>query len=225
MQRFKAIFFDMDGIMIDSEVYWEKIEEKYAKTRGIKYTASYHRQIMALSPEELAKVLRSQYGLAETAEQIIAERDKIALEIYKKKAKLMPGFLDLIKNIKGKYKIALVSSSPFEWINPILQRFKLKIFFNKIVSAQEMPNFQGKPHPAIYLFAAKKLRVPPKNCLVFEDSINGIKAAKAAGMYCVAVPGKWVRDKRGIGEADLIVKTLADKKILRICDLPPFTKN
>jgi len=225
MKKFKAIFFDMDGIIIDSEIYWEKIEKEYARSRGIKYTAAYHRRIMALSQEELAKVLRSKYNLQESVNQIIAERDKIALEIYKKKAKLLPGFLSLIKKIKGNYKIALVTSSPFEWINPILRRFKLRSFFGEIISAQEIHNFQGKPHPAIYLSAAKRLKISPSDCLVFEDSINGVKAAKAAGMYCVAVPGKWVRDRRGLGEADLVVKSLKDKRILKLCTPPLFMKN
>lgn len=215
-ERFKAVLFDMDGIIIDSEIYWEKIELKYAAGKGIKYSQKYHRDIMALSPPELAEVLQKKYGLSETVEQIMAERNILALQIYKKKAKLMSGFLNLIKKLQGKYKIALVSSSPFEWIDSILRRFKLRPYFDEIISAEEMRDGHGKPHPAIYFFAARRLKVKPKDCLVFEDSVNGIKAAKAAGMFCVAVPGVWVKDRRGIGEADLVVKHLGDGKIIEI---------
>lgn len=203
----------MDGIIIDSEIYWEKIEKEYARIKGLKYTDVYRREIMALSERELAEVLRARYGLTETVEQIVTERGKMALGIYQKKAKLLPGFLPLIKKIRGKYKIALVSSSPFKWINPILRRFKIKKYFDEIVSAEEMRDGRGKPHPAIYLFAGRRLRVRPKDCLVFEDSVNGVKAAKSAGMFCVAVPGKWVKDRRGIGEADLVARSLGDRRI------------
>ena len=213
---FKAVLFDMDGIVIDSEVYWEKIEKDFARLKGLKYTLAYHRDIMALSPPELAEILRKKYGLKESVEQIIAERDKMALEIYEKKAKLMPDFLNLIKKLRGKYKIALVSSSPLEWINPILRRFRLKEYFDEIISAEEMSDGRGKPHPAIYFFAARRLKVRPKECVVFEDSVNGIRAAKAAGMFCVAVPGKWVKDRRGVGEADLIVSHLGDRRIIKL---------
>lgn len=215
-ERFKAVLFDMDGIIIDSEIYWERIEKEYARIKGLKYTEAYRREIMALSERELAEVLRARYGLTETVEQIVAERGVMALGIYKKEAKLLPGFLSLIKKLRGKYKIALVSSSPFKWINPILRRFKIKKYFDEIVSAEEMRDGHGKPHPAIYLFAARRLRVRPTECLVFEDSVNGVKAAKAAGMFCVAVPGKWVKDRRGVGEADLIVRHLGDRKITEI---------
>ncbi|KKS13235.1 MAG: hypothetical protein UU69_C0010G0010 [Candidatus Magasanikbacteria bacterium GW2011_GWA2_41_55] len=146
----------------------------------------------------------------------MTERGFMALGIYKKEAKLLPDFLLLIKKLHGKYKIALVSSSPFKWINPILRRFKIKKYFDEIISAEEMRDGHGKPHPAIYLFAARRLGVRPKDCLVFEDSVNGVKAAKAAGMFCVAVPGVWVKDRRGVGEADLVAKHLGDRKIVEI---------
>ncbi len=214
--KFQAILFDMDGIIIDSEIYWEKIERIYARQKGISYTLAYHRDIMALSPPELAEVLRRKYGLKEMVEQIIVERDRIALEIYETKAKLLPDFLDLIKRLRGRYKIALVSSSPFEWINPVLRRFRLRPYFDEIVSAEEMRDGHGKPHPAIYFFAARRLKVRPKECVVFEDSVNGIKAAKAAGMFCVAVPGKWVKDRRGVSKADLVVRHLGDRRIAEI---------
>ncbi len=215
-KNFQAVLFDMDGIIIDSEIYWEKIEKEYARLKGLKYTDAYQRAIMALSEREMAEVLRARYGLHETMEQIVAERGVMAMGIYQKKAKLLPGFLSLIKKIRGKYKIALVSSSSFKSIDPILRRFELKGYFDDIVSAEEMRDGHGKPHPAIYLLAARRLRVRPAACLVFEDSVNGVKAAKAAGMFCVAVPGKWVKDRRGVVEADLIVRHLGDRKIAEI---------
>lgn len=217
-KKWKAILFDMDGVVIDSELYWSEKEKEFARKNGLVYNQDYRRRIMALSPPELAKTLRHFFGLTKSEQEIIKERDEMALDIYKKKAKLMAGFLSLVKKAKKKkYKIALVSSSPRHWIRPILRRFKLKKYFDEIISAEEMPDGRGKPHPAIYLFAAKKLAVQPKDCIVFEDSVNGVKAAKAAGMFCVAAPDKrWIKNRKGMERADLIVSSLRDKKISSI---------
>lgn len=219
-RRFKAVLFDMDGVIIDSEWYWTKTEKEFAQKNGLVYNQAYRRRIMALSPPELAKTLRQFFGLKKSEKQIMKERDQMALDIYKKKAKLLPGFLPLVKKVfakGGSRSIALVSSSPWHWIQPILRRFKLKKYFEQIISAEEMKDKRGKPHPAIYLFTARRLKVKPKDCLVFEDSINGIKAAKAAGMFCVAVPDRrWIKDRRGMGEADLVVESLGDKKLLNL---------
>lgn len=221
MKKFRAILFDMDGVIIDSEFYWSKIEEKFAVKHGLDYNSRYRRRIMALSPVEIAQVLRKEFGIRESAKKIIAERNKLAREIYQKRAKLLPGFLSMIQKLRRRdYKIALVTSSPRSWIRPILRRFKLKRWFDAIISAENMPDNRGKPHPAIYLFAAKKLGVRPDDCLVFEDSVNGVKAAKAARMFCVAVPDRrWIEDRRGMEEVDLVVKSLRDKKILKILNI------
>lgn len=220
-RQFNAAFFDMDGILIDSELYWTEIEKKIARKYGLVYNQNYRREIMGLSEIELAQIMRQKFKVKKSVKQILAERNKMALIIYQKLARLLPGALSLIKKIKQRgFKTALVSSSPWNWINPILRRFKLKKYFDQIISADDMKDKRGKPHPAIYLFAAKKIGVRPKDCLVFEDSVNGIKATKAAGMFCVAVPDKrWVKDRQGIAVADVVAGSLRDKKISKILDI------
>lgn len=220
-RQFKAAFFDMDGILIDSELYWTKIEKKFAEKYGLTYNQNYRREIMGLSEIELAQIVRQKFKVKKSIKQILAERNKTALIIYQKWAQPLPGALSLIKKIKQRgLKTALVSSSPWNWINPILRRFKLRKQLDAIISAEDMLDNHGKPHPAIYLFAAQRLKVEPKDCLVFEDSVNGIKAAKAAGMFCVAVPDKrWVKDRQGIAVADVVAGSLRDKKISKILDI------
>lgn len=220
-RRFKAVLFDMDGVLIDSEFYWTKTEEEFAVRHHLRFNENYRRQIMALSPWELAETLREKFRLPEPAGQIMAERDRLASVIYQKLAKPLPGVFSLLRKVKkAGLKTALVSSSPWEWIKPILRRFKLRRYFHEIISADDLKDKRGKPHPAIYLFAAKKLKVKPEDCLVFEDSINGVKAAKAAGMFCVAVPDRrWIKDRRGMGKADLVVSSLIDIKIFNILNI------
>ncbi|MEK9158722.1 MAG: HAD family phosphatase [Patescibacteria group bacterium] len=216
--KIKAILFDMDGIIIDSEVYWAKLEKKFAEAHGIKFTPAYRRYIMARSEREVAAIFKHEFGFKESEEEIRRERDKIAYNIYHHQAKLMPGFLMLAKKFnQDGFLVALVSSSPYAWINPILRRLHLRPFFKKIVSADDMRDGRAKPDPAIYLFSAKQLKVKPQECLVFEDSINGMRAAKAAGMTCVIIPDRrWVKDRRGAGEANLIATSLKDKRILKM---------
>lgn len=221
MQKFKAILFDMDGVIVDSELYWNKVEKEFAKMYGIKYGVEYRRKIMARSAINIAEIFINDFGVKASIKKIIADRNKLAIDIYKTKAKLLPGFLSLIEKIKkNNYKTALVSSSSMLWINLILKRYKLNKYFDHIISADELSDGNGKPNPEIYLLAAKEVSISPRECLVFEDSVNGVKSAKAAGMYCVAVPNtRWVKDTRGIGLANIVVKTLKDKRIEKILNL------
>ncbi len=100
MRKFKAVLFDMDGIVIDSEFYWSRTEGEFAAKHSLAYTNRYRRRIMALSPVEIVQVLRGEFGLREPVQKIRAERNQLAVEIYEKKAKLLPGFLSLLKKIK-----------------------------------------------------------------------------------------------------------------------------
>jgi len=221
MKKFKAILFDMDGIIVDSELYWTKIEKEFACMYGIQYNTEYRRKIMARSAKNIAEIFINDFGVQATIKKIIADRNKLAIDIYKTKAKLLPGFIELIEKIKkNNYKTVLVSSSSMLWINLILNRFKLRKYFDHIISADKMLDGHSKPFPDIYLLAAKEIGVAAKDCLVFEDSVNGVKSAKMAGMYCVAVPDKrWIKETRGIGLADVMAKTLKDKRIEKILNL------
>lgn len=220
-RKFKAVLFDLDGVIIDSELYWNKIEEYFAQEHGLRYNNQYRRQIMALSLQEMAEVLHNRFGVREPIKRIVSERNRLALDIYHHRAKLLPGFLSLIKRInQDGYQVALVSSSPRSWIKPVVKRLKLKKWFDKIISADDLTDKHAKPHPAIYLLAARILKVKPAQCIVLEDSVNGVKAAKSAGMFCVAVPDKrWLSDWRGIKRADIVAKTLKDKRITKILDI------
>lgn len=217
-RKFKAVLFDLDGVVIDSELYWNKIEECFALEHGLRYNNQYRRKIMALSPQEMAELFHDRLGVREPIKRIIAERNQMAKKIYRHRAKLLPGFLSLIKRInQDGYLIALVSSSPKNWIKPVVKRLNLKKWFDKIISADDLADKHAKPHPAIYLLTARILKVKPAECVVFEDSVNGVKAAKAAGMFCLAVPDKrWLKDWRGIRRANLVAKTLKDKRITKI---------
>lgn len=202
----KAVIFDMDGVMIDSEPLWEKTERILLKRRGIEYTADYRDQIVGLNQNDSGKLLVETFNLKDSVEEIIDERVVILTGIYEEELEVVKELIPLLNQLQDlDYKLAVASSSPLRVINFVLDMFSLHQYFPVVVSGECTDD--GKPHPAIYLHTAKKLEIDPSECVAIEDSINGVKSAKAAGMHCIAVPDKRLtQDQFKI--ADLIVPSL-----------------
>lgn len=202
----KAVIFDMDGVMIDSEPLWEKTERILLAKRGIDYNPTYRDKIVGLNQNDSGRLMKETFNLIETVEEIIAERIEILLDLYEKELELMPGLLPILKGLKeSEFLLALASSSPIRVINFVLDKFSLMEFFSVVVSGDFIE--LGKPHPDIYIYTAKRLGIAPRECVVIEDSINGVKAAKGAGMICIAVPDKRL-EQREFQIADLVVDSL-----------------
>lgn len=202
----KAVIFDMDGVMIDSEPLWEKTERILLGRKGIEYHPTYRDKIVGLNQNDSGSLLRETFNLIESVEEIIAVRVEILLGLYETELELVPGLLPLLKELRvGGLILALASSSPIEAINFVLDKFSLRKFFAVVVSGDTIP--LGKPYPDIYLHTAENLGVEPIECVVIEDSINGVKSAKSAGMICIAVPDKRLSQKE-FQIADLIVDSL-----------------
>jgi HAD superfamily hydrolase (TIGR01509 family) len=202
----KAVIFDMDGVMIDSEPLWEKTERILLRKRGIEYNPTYRDKIVGLNQNDSGSLLRETFNLHETVEEIISGRIEILLGLYERELESVPGLLHLLKELKqsGLF-LALASSSPLRVINFVLDKFSLNEFFSVVVSGDFIE--LGKPNPDIYLYTANNLGVKPRECVVIEDSINGVKSAKSAGMVCIAVPDKRLSQKE-FQIADLIVDSL-----------------
>lgn len=202
----KAVIFDMDGIMIDSEPLWEKTERIMLGRKGIEYNPIYRDKIVGLNQNDSGKLLRETFNLPETVEEIIAGRIEILLGLYETELELVPRLLPLLKELgESGLLLALASSSPIEVINFVLDTFSIGKYFTVVVSGDTVP--LGKPHPGIYLHTANNLGIEPSECVVIEDSINGVKSAKRAGMICLAVPDKRLSLKE-FQIADLIVDSL-----------------
>ena len=197
----KAVIFDMDGVISDTQGMHAEIEEKFLEEYGIdmpadEITAKY----AGYSDGEFYKAVFSEYGVAS------ASVDKAVSEIWKRKfaaikggVSAIPGVKELIANLHGDgFKLAVASASIPEFIGLILSSLGLTGKFDVIVSSVEVE--KGKPEPDIFLLAAKKLGVGPKDCVVIEDGINGMIAAKKAGMKCIGIV-----KKEGEYPADLII--------------------
>jgi len=179
----KAIIFDMDGVVLDSEKHWDKeVFGLFKKLTG-NWTREKHERIVGLNTHDLFGALKKS-GIKMSEKVFSKEVDTIAMRIYRTKAEVMPGFIDLAKSLLKKgIAIGLASSSKISWITYALKKSKLTHYFFSISSSQEVK--EGKPDPDIYLLAAQKMGFPASDCVAVEDSANGVRAAKAAGCFTI----------------------------------------
>ncbi|MBU1017811.1 HAD family phosphatase [Patescibacteria group bacterium] len=214
----KAIIFDMDGVIIDSEKHWKKAELTFFGELLPSWTKEDQQKIIGINVHETYRILANDYGLGLTHQEFTERVNGIALEVYRNKCNLIDGFLDLIKELKTKnQKIALTSSSLNEWIDIVLERFKLKPFFDVVISAEDI-DAPGKPKPDIYLYTAKKLNIEPDECVAIEDSHHGVIAAKSAGMMCVGLRNGF-NDAQNLSAADIQIKGFTPKNNQKLISL------
>lgn len=184
----QAIIFDMDGLLIDSEPIWREAEKEIFAEVGITLTDEMCFTTVGLRIDEVVNHWHSKFPWKNPSQEIIKEKviDKV-IELILQKGEILPGVIQTIEYFHSKnYPLAIASASSIRIIDAVIKKLKIKKYFTIIHSA-EFEEF-GKPHPAVFISTAKKLNVLPQNCLVFEDSLNGVIAAKAARMKVIAVP-------------------------------------
>jgi mannitol-1-/sugar-/sorbitol-6-/2-deoxyglucose-6-phosphatase len=216
MLKFKAVIFDMDGVLINSEPLWKIAEKEVFSSLGVKVTDELVHITSALTAQEVCAFWYKRYPWqGKTFDQV--EDDVVArvIELIGEHDTKMPGVKDILDFCKSKgLKIGLASNSSHNLIEVVLEKVGIKHYFDFISSAQDVE--KGKPNPAVYLFAAKNLGVTPDECIVFEDSIIGIAAAKSAGMTVVAVPAEEDFEKTDFELADYKIKSFEDSEIYSI---------
>jgi mannitol-1-/sugar-/sorbitol-6-/2-deoxyglucose-6-phosphatase len=184
----KAVIFDMDGLIIDSEPYWKQAEKLVFGKLGLELTDTLLQQVMGFRLNEVVKYWYDYQpwlnpDFIETEKEITATVKKLIID----HAKAMPGVIPLLQALaQTDLKLAIASSSSMSLIQAVVQKLRIETYFDVLWSA-EYESF-GKPHPTIFLSTAHKLAISPSDCWVIEDSINGVIAAKAARMKCLAVP-------------------------------------
>ena len=199
-----SFIFDMDGVIVDSELHWKSLEGFFLQSLIPAWTSADQDRIIGMSVHDLYRLLTADYGLQHNKEEFLDLYHDMAREIYAEKASLIPGFLNLLSWLRAKQvRIALASSSPRPWIEMVLDRFDLYPAFEVVVSADELQG-EGKPSPAIYLLTAEKLGVPPESCVVIEDSEKGVLSSRSAGMFCIGFRNGF-NDEQDLSTADLII--------------------
>lgn len=205
----KAVIFDMDGVIIDSEPVYNGIHEKMLRDFGVKEILDVPEDYTGMTNSAVFKIVREKYNLKQTVEEISAYQLKVILEEFSRlEDEPIDGIRDLLAFLKEQQiKTAIASSSARKLIETVVKKFNLMAFFDVIVSGEEVP--AGKPAPDVFLEAARQLHVSPEDCLVIEDSKNGTIAAKAAGMSCIGFknPNSGNQD---LSRADNVVLSIRD---------------
>lgn len=216
--KFKAAIFDMDGLLVDSELHWMKYGSEIWSKLGVRYTEELRRELHGLRIWDQVKLVKEKYHPKLTHAETWRVYGQYRKKVYINKSKLLRGARELLKALeKNGALIALGTSASRMSIDMVMDKYKLRSFFHLIVSAAKL-RIPGKPHPAIYKKIIKRLRFQPKQVVIFEDSFSGVKAAKGSGAKVVAVPDKrWSHGDFSI--ADLVVKSLADKRIYKLLGL------
>ncbi|MFP4367153.1 MAG: hexitol phosphatase HxpB [Bacteroidales bacterium] len=206
----KAVIFDMDGVLIESEPIWREAEIEVFKRVGINLTEEMCRQTTGFRTDEtIAHWFRYQPWDNFTQKEIGIEIERTVCDIIDKRGVPAPGVDKILKffNERGILK-ALASSSAPGVIDRVLNKLDLKNEFIEVSSGAEEE--YGKPHPAVYITAAKKMSIEPANCLAIEDSFAGLLAAKAAKMRTVVIPEESNRNNPKFSIADVKLDSLAD---------------
>ena len=196
----KAVIFDMDGVLIDSEQIWDDAEKTVFSSYGISITKADQLLTRNMNMQEVsefwsAKALTS-FSLQAAEQRVIEE---VCLQIQKS-PRAMQGALNLLDTLfkPGQLPIGLATNAPRPVCNTVLQCLNIERYFDSVHTADDVEN--TKPHPEIYLKSAEVLQVDPQHCLVFEDSPTGVRAAHAAGMQVIYV--------NPIRAADYVINTM-----------------
>ena len=205
----RATVFDMDGLLIDSEILWHQAEVEIFGDLGVPLADAEGRSTKGMYVEEVVRFWYARYpwqgaSVAEVTESLLERVGELVEDV----GRLLPGALRAIDLASERGPVALASSTPRPLIERCLGHFELSERFATIHSADVEPF--GKPHPGVFLTAARALGVEASACLVFEDSAAGVIAAKAGQMSVVAVPVAEDRDQAAFALADLILDSLAD---------------
>lgn len=205
----EAVIYDMDGVLVDSEVYWDKSRVEFARDRGKVWTDEFQRLAMGRSTVGWARVMQDKLALDESIDAIIAEMKARVIAQYEARIPARPGALESVARMKEHYRVGLASGSPTEIIKAVLRITGLDQLFEVMIYGDEIP--RGKPAPDIYLEALKQLGVAPAVSLGIEDSANGLRSLKAAGMFAVAAPSPdYPLPADALALADAHISTLED---------------
>jgi HAD superfamily hydrolase (TIGR01509 family) len=182
----EAIVFDLDGVIVDSEHVWDEARRELAAERGGRWHDQASRDMMGMSSLEWSRYMHDVIGLEDPPEEISAEVVRRLEQIYWRELPLIGGAVAAVERLAERWPLGLASSSNRELIEVVLELSGLAPYFRVTVSSEEVR--RGKPAPDVYLEAARRLDVAPERCAAIEDSENGIKSAKAAGMRVLAIP-------------------------------------
>ena len=204
-----AVVFDLDGVILDSEHVWDEVREELARERGGRWSDRAQRDMMGMSSPEWSRYMHEVVGVPDPPDAINREVVRRMLERYTERLPLIDGAVQAVRRLAERRSVGLASSSNREIIERVLEVAGIAPLFRATVSSEEVA--RGKPAPDVYLEAARRLEVDPAGCAAVEDSSNGIRSARAAGMRVVAIPNpRYPPDPDAVEGADIVLGSIAE---------------
>jgi HAD superfamily hydrolase (TIGR01509 family) len=182
----EAVVFDLDGVLIDSEPVWEHVRHGLVEGYGGHWAEDAQQRLMGMSTPEWARYLSEDLGIGLPPDQIARLVIRRMAAQYQRNLPLLPGAVDAVRRMAGRWPLGLASSSPPALIHTALTAAGIAPLFKVTVSTEEVA--QGKPAPDVYLTVTSRLGVAPEQAAAVEDSSNGLRSAAAAGLHVIAVP-------------------------------------
>ena len=210
-KHIRGAIFDLDGTLFDSMGVWMEVDRNFLNKRKIAMPEDYHDEIKSRNFPEAAKYTKARFSLTDTEEEIMREWMEMTALSYANDVVLKPHARDYLVSLRKRgIKLAVATSSKRRLYQPVFDRYGLSDFFETVVTTEET---SPKHLPHVYNEAAKRLGLPPQACAVYEDILVGIKSAKAAGFYAVAVS-----DHASAAE-EAALRAVADEYILSFKEL------
>jgi len=211
----KAVIFDLDGLIVDSEPLHFKAYREALSIHG----AELKKEDYIENWVKLGKGIKdfiNERNLSISPDKVRKEKFRIYEKLIESELRVFSGAVELIESLQGKAELAIATSSDSKWLKIISKKFNLESKFQLLASSQGM--FPSKPDPSIFLHAAQKLNIAPEKCIVLEDAWKGLEAAKRIGMKCIVCPNEFTVNS-DFSKADLIVnslKELSAEKVLGV---------
>jgi HAD superfamily hydrolase (TIGR01509 family) len=181
-----AVIFDLDGVLLDSEQVWNEAKEQLVQERGGRWSDEAPQRMMGMSSPEWSANLRDEQGVdlepGAISDDVVARLERI----YRERLPLLDGAVEAVERLAERWPLGLASSSNREIIDLFLELSGLAARFQATLSSEEVA--RGKPNPDVYIETARRLGVDATGCVAVEDSANGLRAARAAGMAVIALP-------------------------------------
>lgn len=209
----KAVIFDLDGTVIDTEQMWAAATWQMLIARGISYDQGIqkkiHDAVHGLPPIIACDIVKKMFGLSESVEHLAREKSERALSLMKGNIKLISGFAEFHNQLTSKSVLTAIATNCSDYfIQNANQEVGLSHFFGAHLYGITSVNYKAKPDPAIYLYASSRLGLKPEECIAIEDSKAGILAAKNAGMICFGI--NTADDENNLADADVIISNYHD---------------